>query len=63
MIVVEQTPVPREQSMYEPIELVKVFVHAPLDLQFTVGRTVAVNPAAGMLVSLLIHVGELVQSM
>jgi hypothetical protein len=49
-IVVEQTPVPREQSMYDPIELAKVFVHVPLDLQFTVGRTVAVNPAEGMLV-------------
>jgi hypothetical protein len=61
-IVLEQTPVPNEQSIYDPIEFVSVFVQVPLDLQLTVGRSVVESPAAGILVSLFMHVGALVQS-
>jgi len=62
VIVLEQTPVPNEQSIYDPIEFVRVFVQVELDLQFTVGSNVVERPATGIFVSLLIHVGALVQS-
>jgi len=62
VIVLEQTPVPNEQSIYDPIEFVSVFVQVPLDLQLTVGSSVVESPAAGIFVSLLTHVGALVQS-
>jgi hypothetical protein len=62
VIVLEQVPVPNEQSINDPMEFVIVFVQVPLDLQFKVGSSDVASPAAGIFVSLLIHVGALVQS-